>query len=138
MGKHSKEEPKKVEGITIGGWKIINESNHVRIIPEGTPEESVLRKDDYYEEESCVPDEIDSHFCLHCGKGIPIYCEKCYQLLTCKNTSLQIQLNSSFPKNTVLEFMDSLRAILISGEADEIKNKNIMNLYIQYIEELRN
>ena len=30
--------------------------------------------------------------CLHCGKGIPYYCEECYQQLISENMKLQLQL----------------------------------------------
>ena len=30
--------------------------------------------------------------CLHCGKGIPNYCEKCYQDLVAENLRLQTEL----------------------------------------------
>lgn len=88
-----------------------------------------------YEEQPCIPDDCNTHFCLHCGKGIPSYCENCYQMIILKNSSLQLQLNCSFPKNTVLEFLDAMRSILINGERPELQINELSKLYIQYGEE---
>ena len=32
---------------------------------------------------------MDKDKCLHCGNGIPNYCEKCYQQLVAENLKLQ-------------------------------------------------
>lgn len=34
---------------------------------------------------------MDKDKCLHCGDGIPNYCEKCYQKLVAENLELQIE-----------------------------------------------
>lgn len=36
---------------------------------------------------------MDKDKCLHCGKGIPYYCEKCYQNLIAENLRLQLKVN---------------------------------------------
>jgi len=35
---------------------------------------------------------MDKNKCLHCGDGIPNYCERCYQDLVAENLRLQTEL----------------------------------------------
>ena len=41
----------------------------------------------------CIFDvnNLDKQTCLHCGKGKPDYCEKCYQELIGQNAKLQLE-----------------------------------------------
>lgn len=41
----------------------------------------------------CIFDinNINKQICLHCGKGKPDYCEKCYQELIGQNAVLQLK-----------------------------------------------
>ena len=36
--------------------------------------------------------ELKNGKCLHCGKGIPLYCEDCFQDLIAKNMELQLRV----------------------------------------------
>ena len=85
-----------------------------------------------------MPKELDPSKCRHCGGDQPAYCEECYQLLVNKITCLQVLGHDAVSKNSVLEFMDGLRNILLSGERPEIKLDNIKSLYIQYDKEFDN
>ena len=85
-----------------------------------------------------IPKELDPSKCRHCGGDQPAYCEECYQLLVNRITCLQAIGHDAVSKNSVLEFMDGLRNILLSGERPEIKLDNIKSLYIQYDKEFDN
>lgn len=85
-----------------------------------------------------VPKELDPSKCRHCGGDQPAYCEECYQLLVNRITCLQALSHDAISKNSVLEFMDGLRNILLNGERPEIKLDNIKSLYIQYDKEFDN
>ena len=85
-----------------------------------------------------IPKELDPSKCRHCGGDQPAYCEECYQLLVNRITCLQVLGHDAVSKNSVLEFMDGLRNILLSGERPEIKLDNIKSLYIQYDKEFDN
>ena len=85
-----------------------------------------------------IPKELDPSKCRHCGGDQPAYCEECYQLLVNRITCLQAIGHDVVSKNSVLEFMDGLRNILLSGERPEIKLDNIKSLYIQYDKEFDN
>ena len=85
-----------------------------------------------------IPKELDPSKCRHCGGDQPAYCEECYQLLVNRITCLQVLGHDAISKNSVLEFMDGLRNILLSDERPEIKLDNIKSLYIQYDKEFDN
>ena len=85
-----------------------------------------------------IPKELDPSKCRHCEGDQPAYCEECYQLLVNRITCLQAIGHDTVSKNSVLEFMDGLRNILLSGERPEIKLDNIKSLYIQYDKEFDN
>lgn len=85
-----------------------------------------------------IPKELDPSKCRHCGGDQPAYCEECYQLLVNRITCLQAIGHDAISKNSVLEFMNGLRNILLSGERPEIKLDNIKSLYIQYDKEFDN
>lgn len=85
-----------------------------------------------------IPKELDPSKCRHCGGDQPAYCEECYQLLVNRITCLQAIGHDAVSKNSILEFMDGLRNILLSGERPEIKLDNIKSLYIQYDKEFDN
>lgn len=91
-----------------------------------------------YDGELKIPEIADRAKCLHCNGDNPVYCEPCYQLLINRITCLEaITEHTSFPRNTVLEFMDALRNIIISGEKDEIKLNKIMSTIIFYERDLK-
>lgn len=94
-------------------------------------------KKQYGSDEIKIPKIADTKKCLHCGGENPIYCETCYQLLVTRITALNALEYSHLPKNTVLEFMDALRNIIISGEKDELKLNKIMQTIIFYERELK-
>lgn len=82
--------------------------------------------------------ELDPSKCRHCGGDQPAYCETCYQLLINKIMCLQATEHDHIAKNSVLEFMDALRNILLNGEIADSKLNKIQALYIQYIKEFDN
>lgn len=90
-----------------------------------------------YGSEIKIPEIADTKKCLHCSGENPVYCETCYQLLVTRITALNALEYSHLPKNTVLEFMDALRNIIISGEKDELKLNKIMQTIIFYERELK-
>lgn len=94
-------------------------------------------KKQYGSDEIKIPKIADTKKCLHCGGENPVYCETCYQLLVTRITALNALEYSHLPKNTVLEFMDALRNIIISGEKDELKLNKIMQTIIFYERELK-
>lgn len=94
-------------------------------------------KKQYGSDEIKIPKIADTKKCLHCGGENPVYCETCYQLLVTGITALNALEYSHLPKNTVLEFMDALRNIIISGEKDELKLNKIMQTIIFYERELK-
>lgn len=94
-------------------------------------------KKQYGSDEIKIPKIADTKRCLHCNGENPVYCETCYQLLVTRITALNALEYSHLPKNTVLEFMDALRNIIISGEKDELKLNKIMQTIIFYERELK-
>lgn len=116
-------------------------NQHVLLKPPAFNIEPAVLKKQYGSDELHISDDCDTHKCLHCGSGVPAYCEFCYQAainrITCLeglNKALEL---SNCPRNTVLEFMDALRNIIISGEKDELKLNKIMQTIIFYERELK-
>jgi hypothetical protein len=72
--------------------------------------------------------------CMHCGEGTPLYCENCYQELIADNARMQYKIICT---NTIREYLDAMKNILISGELAEKKLQKLMTLYIQYNDEFR-
>lgn len=83
-----------------------------------------------------IPDDCDTHFCLRCGKGVPVYCESCVQELLAANMSLQEQLSHSIPKNLSMEIFDAIRNILTNGNRPDLQVDELKNIYILYSKEI--
>ena len=83
--------------------------------------------------------QINKKECLHCGKGYPDYCEKCYQDLISKNAKLQSNYKESVKReihikkviernNRYIKDLEYIKDCYYKEIAEREKNKKIFRL----------